>query len=603
MSLPHSLFLVIFGASGDLTRRKLMPALIKIHNGKRFPEHFAIIGCARTAYTDETYRAYLKEELIKFGFLTKEEMETLDDFLSTVHYQSMDPADETTYFLLNDRLKELSPQYENNGNYLFYLATPPLLYELIPKCLHDAGLLKKPGLKRIIVEKPFGYDLASAQKLNKIYAAYFKEEDIYRIDHFLGKETVQNIMVTRFGSTIYEPIWNRNYIDYVEITAVENMGIGTRGGYYDGAGALRDMVQNHLMQLLAITAMEPPAKFDKNGFRNEVIKVYQSLRPLTDKYIRDNVIRGQYIAGDDRIGYREEKNVRPDSRTDTYVAMCLYVDNWRWQGVPFYIRTGKQMPTKVTEIVVHFKPAPMQMFQMKEGFYKGEELIIRIQPDEGILQRIAMKEPGAGFYMGTMEMDFSYDQHDQETGDASINLDSPFIPRSLVGYATRETMILEFSSAVVALILAGKVGSSIASEIGTMRITEQIDALEIMGVNSASYLILPKIVAAMLFFPFLTILSILIGILGGWIIAAATGIMIPADYVDGLLMDFKPYSITYTLIKTVVFAYIITSISAFYGYNARGNSLEVGAASTRAVVASCVVVLLFDLILTQVLLI
>ncbi len=194
------------------------------------------------------------------------------------------------------------------------------------------------------------------------------------------------------------------------------MGIGTRGGYYDGAGALRDMVQNHLMQLLAITAMEPPAKFDKNGFRNEVIKVYQSLRPLTDKYIRDNVIRGQYIAGDDRIGYREEKNVHPDSRTDTYVAMCLYVDNWRWQGVPFYIRTGKQMPTKVTEIVVHFKPAPMQMFQMKEGFYKGEELIIRIQPDEGILQRIAMKEPGAGFYMGTMEMDFSYDQHDQETG-------------------------------------------------------------------------------------------------------------------------------------------------------------------------------------------
>lgn len=432
MSLPHSLFLVIFGASGDLTRRKLMPALIKIHNGKRFPEHFAIIGCARTAYTDETYRAYLKEELIKFGFLTKEEMETLDDFLSTVHYQSMDPADETTYFLLNDRLKELSPQYENNGNYLFYLATPPLLYELIPKCLHDAGLLKKPGLKRIIVEKPFGYDLASAQKLNKIYAAYFKEEDIYRIDHFLGKETVQNIMVTRFGSTIYEPIWNRNYIDYVEITAVENMGIGTRGGYYDGAGALRDMVQNHLMQLLAITAMEPPAKFDKNGFRNEVIKVYQSLRPLTDKYIRDNVIRGQYIAGDDRIGYREEKNVRPDSRTDTYVAMCLYVDNWRWQGVPFYIRTGKQMPTKVTEIVVHFKPAPMQMFQMKEGFYKGEGLIIRIQPDEGILQRIAMKEPGAGFYMGTMEMDFSYDQHDQETGDAYVRL----LEDSLVGDPT-----------------------------------------------------------------------------------------------------------------------------------------------------------------------
>lgn len=418
MGLPHSLFLVIFGASGDLTRRKLMPALVKIYKGKRFPERFAIIGCARTAYTDETYRDYLREELLKSPSLTTAEKATLDKFLSTVYYQSMDPADASTYSALNERLKALSPQYENEGNYLFYLATPPLLYELIPKYLHDGGLLKKPGLKRIIVEKPFGYNLASALKLNKIYATYFKEEDIYRIDHFLGKETVQNIMVTRFGSTIYEPIWNRNYIDYVEITAVEDMGIGTRGGYYDGSGALRDMVQNHLMQLLAITAMEPPAKFDKNGFRNEVIKVYQSLRPLTDEYIRENVIRGQYIASENRVGYREEKNVNPDSRTDTYVAMCLHIDNWRWQGVPFYIRTGKQMPTKVTEIVVHFKPAPMRMFKVREGVQKGEELILRIQPDEGILQRIAMKEPGGGFYMGTMEMDYSYDRNCQLTGDA-----------------------------------------------------------------------------------------------------------------------------------------------------------------------------------------
>lgn len=422
MSLPHSLFLVIFGASGDLTWRKLIPALIKIYNGKRFPERFAIIGCARTAYTDETYRAYLKDGLLASASLAKEERDALDDFLSIVHYQPMDPADGATYVLLDERLHALSSRYGNDGNYLFYLATPPLLYERIPRCLHDAGLLRKPGLKRVIVEKPFGYDLASARKLNKIYAAYFREEDIYRIDHFLGKETVQNIMVTRFGSTIYEPVWNRNYIDYVEITAVEDMGIGTRGGYYDGAGALRDMVQNHLMQLLAITAMEPPARFDKDGFRNEVIKVYQSLRPLTDEYIRGNVVRGQYMAGDERIGYREEKNVRPGSRTDTYLAMCLYVDNWRWQGVPFYVRTGKQMPTKVTEIVVHFKPAPMRMFMMKEGSYKGEELVIRIQPDEGILQRIAMKEPGPGFYMGTMEMDFSYDRNAQETGDAYVRL-------------------------------------------------------------------------------------------------------------------------------------------------------------------------------------
>lgn len=220
------MFLVIFGASGDLTRRKLMPALVKIYSGKRFPERFAIVGCARTAYTDEAYRAYLKEELLASPSLTEAEKTLLDGFLSTVHYQPMDPADASTYPLLDRRLKALSPLYENDGNYLFYLATPPLLYESIPKCLHDAGLLERPGLKRIIVEKPFGYDLESARKLNRIYAACFREEDIYRIDHFLGKETVQNIMVTRFGSTVYEPIWSRSYIDYIEITAVENMGIG-----------------------------------------------------------------------------------------------------------------------------------------------------------------------------------------------------------------------------------------------------------------------------------------------------------------------------------------------------------------------------------------
>ena len=411
MSLPHSLFLVIFGASGDLTRRKLMPALVKIHNEGRFPPHFAIVGCARTAYSDETYRSYLKEELAKSPSLDEKEKASLDDFLSTVYYQSMDPADAFTYSRLNERLKALSPQYENDGNYLFYLATPPLLYELIPKYLHDAGILKKPGLKRIIVEKPFGYDLASARKLNKIYATYFKEEDIYRIDHFLGKETVQNIMVTRFGSTIYEPIWNRNYIDYVEITAVENMGIGTRGGYYDGSGALRDMVQNHLMQLLAITAMEPPAKFDKDGFRNEVIKVYQSLHPLTDEYIRENVIRGQYVAGETQAGYREEKNVNPDSRTDTYIAMKLGISNWRWSGVPFYIRTGKQMPTKVTEIVVHFRETPHQMFHCASGNCpRANKLILRLQPNEGIVLKIGMKVPGAGFEVRQVTMDFSYAQ-------------------------------------------------------------------------------------------------------------------------------------------------------------------------------------------------
>lgn len=422
MSLPTSLFMIIFGASGDLTRRKLMPALIWIFKNKRFPEHFAIIGCSRTKYDDNSYRKYIKNALQKSGIVNENRKIDIDDFLKNVYYFTMDPSKEDEYFELDKRVKEISEKYDNHGNYLFYLATPPLLYDIIPRGLSKGGLLKKPGLKRVIVEKPFGYDLESARKLNKIYSNYFEEEDIYRIDHFLGKETVQNIMVTRFGSTIYEPIWNRNYIDYVEITATENLGVGTRGGYYDGAGALRDMVQNHLMQLLAITAMEPPAKFDKDSFRNEVIKVYQSIKEPTEKYIKENVIRGQYIACDEKKGYRDEKNINKDSRTETYVAIRIFIENWRWEGVPFYIRTGKEMPTKVTEIVIHFKSAPMQMFKLRENVRYGEKLILRIQPNEGIVQRIAMKEPGAGFYLGTMDMEFSYNNKKYDTGDAYVRL-------------------------------------------------------------------------------------------------------------------------------------------------------------------------------------
>ena len=425
MKTASNQLLVIFGASGDLTGRKLLPSLYELHVRGLLPERFCILGAARTEYTDDEYRAFEKVH-IRESLKNKEVDDAeLDSFLRRVFYLAFDSTNSAGYHKLKDRIHQLRQEQQLPDKIIYYLATPPVMYELIPTCLKENGMNvagSEDGWRRVIVEKPFGTSLESAERLNKHLIHIFDEKEIYRIDHYLGKETVQNIMVTRFGSTIYEPIWNRNYIDYVEITAVENMGIGTRGGYYDGSGALRDMVQNHLMQLLAITAMEPPAKFDKDGFRNEVIKVYQSLHPLTDEYIRENVIRGQYVAGETQAGYREEKNVNPDSRTDTYVAMCLKIDNWRWQGVPFYIRTGKQMPTKVTEIVVHFKPAPMQMFKMKEGFYRGEELILRIQPDEGILQRIAMKAPGSGFYMGTMEMDYSYDRNAQETGDAYVRL-------------------------------------------------------------------------------------------------------------------------------------------------------------------------------------
>lgn len=422
MNITKSLFFVIFGASGDLTKRKLMPALIKIFYEKRFPHGFAVIGTARSAYDDDSYREYLRDVFNKSTTVTVDEKRCIDDFLKIVYYQSIDPTDHNSYSLLDEKINSLTTKYDNPGNILFYLATPPSLYEIIPECLSKSGILKKKGIKRIIVEKPFGYDLKSAKKLNSIYSKYFKEEDIYRIDHFLGKETVQNIMVTRFGSSVYEPIWNRNYIDYVEITAVENMGIESRGGYYDKAGALRDMVQNHLMQLLALTAMEPPARFDKNSFRNEVIKVYQSIADFTDSYIKKNIIRGQYIDSETNKGYRKEKGIDTDSRTETYIAMCLYIENWRWEGVPFFIRTGKSMPTKVTEIVIHFKPAPLKMFKYKEDKRSAEELILRIQPNEGVVQRIAMKSPGSGFYLGTMDMEFSYGKNRYDTGDAYVRL-------------------------------------------------------------------------------------------------------------------------------------------------------------------------------------
>jgi glucose-6-phosphate 1-dehydrogenase len=422
MNMPKSLFLVIFGASGDLTRRKLMPSLVKIFFQKRSPENFAIIGTARSVYDDESYRGYLRQYLQTSPSLSEEERGCIEDFLKIVYYQTIDPAECSSYLMLDAKIESLSTEYDNSGNLLFYLATPPSLYEIIPECLSKSGILKKKGPKRIIVEKPFGYDLKSAKKLNSIYSKYFKEEDIYRIDHFLGKETVQNIMVTRFGSTIYEPIWNRNYIDYVEITAVENMGIENRGGYYDHAGALRDMVQNHLMQLLALTAMEPPARFDKDSFRNEVIKVYQSISDFSESYIKDNIIRGQYTESETSKGYRQEKGIGADSRTDTYIAMCLYIDNWRWEGVPFFIRTGKNMPTKVTEIVVHFKPAPLKMFKLRDEHRSGEKLILRIQPNEGIVQRVAMKSPGSGFFLGNMEMEFSYEKSRYNTGDAYVRL-------------------------------------------------------------------------------------------------------------------------------------------------------------------------------------
>ena len=349
--------MIIFGASGDLTK----PALYSLYKDNRLPEGFAILGIGRTDYADETYRDYILNELEHF--VTPAEV-GMKEFCTHLHYLSMDPAIEEGYGTLDSRLQEITGEKEPD-NLLFYLATPPSLYGVIPLHLKTAGLNRKHT--RIIVEKPFGYDLKSAQELNHIYASVFEESQIYRIDHFLGKETAQNILAFRFANGIFEPLWNRNYIEYVEVTAVENLGIEQRGGFYDGTGALRDMVQNHLIQLVALTAMEPPAVFTADNFRNEVVKVYESLKPLTDEDLNEHIVRGQYTASGSKKGYREEKNVPADSRTETYIAMKIGIDNWRWSGVPFYIRTGKQMPTKVTEIVVHIRETPHQMFHCHGG--------------------------------------------------------------------------------------------------------------------------------------------------------------------------------------------------------------------------------------------
>ena len=307
--------MIIFGASGDLTKRKLMPALYSLYKEKRLEGDFSIVGVGRTSYSDSEYRTYILRELQAFIKAEEQDEKLMDEFITHLCYISMDPALESGYTVLKERLIELSGGEELN-DLLFYLATPPSLYGVIPLHLKAVGLNGQGS--RIIVEKPFGYDLESAKLLNATYASVFEEHQIYRIDHFLGKETAQNLLAFRFANGIFEPLWNRNYIDYVEITAVENLGIEERGGFYDTTGALRDMVQNHLIQLVALTAMEPPAVFNADSFRNEVVKVYESLTPLTEEDLHEHIVRGQYTENEEKKGYRQEKNVVPNSRTETY---------------------------------------------------------------------------------------------------------------------------------------------------------------------------------------------------------------------------------------------------------------------------------------------
>ncbi len=402
---------VIFGASGDLAVRKLIPAIFELYQGKYLPENFAVLGVSRSDYSDAAFR---KKVFSESEFIDSAISKAHKDFAERLSYVPIQTAEKKDYAKVKKQLAKLDKQFNIGGNYIFYLSTPPFLYKTIPACFAAHGLNEeKDGWRRLVIEKPFGYDLETAVKLNEDIRQHFEEDQIYRIDHYLGKETVQNLLVTRFANGIFEPLWNRNYIDHVQITNAENLTVGSRGGYYDKSGALRDMFQNHLMQIVAHVAMEPPIAADAKAIRNEKLKLLQSIRPIKESDVSKQVIRGQYTSstiGKEAIkGYREEEGVPDDSKTATFIALKFFIDNWRWAGVPFYVRSGKALPTKVTEVVITFKDPPHALFRKEEMVYNdNNQLIMRIQPNEGLLLKFGMKVPGAGFEVKDVGMDFQY---------------------------------------------------------------------------------------------------------------------------------------------------------------------------------------------------
>ena len=404
--------IVMFGASGDLARRKLLPALYDLARHSCLAPRFRLVGFARTELSDDDFRRNASEFLPKAdspgpsGFGQQE-------FLKHLQYFSGNYDDPEAYRRLTQRLEELDREGQLGGNRLYYLATPPDIYPRIIEQLGKANLAHPKTEKswtRVIIEKPFGHDQASARALNDKVLSVFEESQIYRIDHYLGKETVQNMLVLRFGNGIFEPLWNRNYVDHVQITAAESLGVERRAAFYESTGALRDMIQSHVLQLTSLVAMEAPATFDATPVRNEKIKVLQSIRPFTQETIWKSVVRGQYgpgmVNGKAVPGYRQEPGVKPDSATETFVALKLQVDNWRWSGVPFYLRTGKRLKRPTTEVAIRFKQAPHMVFRSTNA--ESNSLILNIQPDEGISLSFGAKAPGSQMQIRPVTMDFQY---------------------------------------------------------------------------------------------------------------------------------------------------------------------------------------------------
>jgi glucose-6-phosphate 1-dehydrogenase len=401
---------VIFGASGDLTRRKLLPALYRLYLDRRIPPNTSILGISRTPMSDEQFRERMRASVAEFLEGGSLDEASWREFASGIFYLAGDLNAPQIFETLTTRLGEMEESRATAGNVLFYLSTPPSHYDPAVQGLGRAGLARGNGWRRLIVEKPFGRDLATAQDLNRRLHRVFPESEIYRIDHYLGKETVQNILAFRFGNGIFEPLWNRRYVDHVQITGAESIGVEGRGAYYQEAGALRDMIQNHLLQVMATVAMEPPAAFEPNAVRDERAKLLRSIRILKPEEVALDAVAGQYgparVGGEELPGFRQEPGVDAGSRTDTYAAATFFVDNWRWAGVPFYLRTGKRLPKRVTDIVIQFHSAPHLLFPGNQ--LMPTLLILRIQPEEGISLRFLSKVPGERMTLRPVSMDFNY---------------------------------------------------------------------------------------------------------------------------------------------------------------------------------------------------
>jgi len=405
--------LVIFGGTGDLAHRKLLPALYNLAHEGALPERFELIGVARRDQEDESFQDMARQSIERFS-RRRPDAKVLDGLLNEMRYVPGAFDDDAVYTELGSALREFDERAGQTLNRVFYLSTAPQFFPVIAGKLGSAGLHQCENAEtRIVIEKPFGYDLASARQLNAEVLGVFDESQVFRIDHYLGKETVQNLMALRFANALFEPVWNRNFIDYVQITAAEDIGIGSRAGYYEGAGALRDLVQNHMMQLLALLTMEPPTAFDADRVRDEKLKVLEAIVPPSVDEVASMAVRAQYgpgtVGGKRVVGYHDEQGVAPDSRTETYAALRLHVSNWRWAGVPFYLRTGKQLARKITEIAVTLKPVPHLAFQSSGSVgVQSNQIILTVQPDEGVSVSLGAKIPGARMRIRPVNMEFRY---------------------------------------------------------------------------------------------------------------------------------------------------------------------------------------------------